>query len=187
MYLGHHAILNRGHLRQVYKVVLPLALGTPSSRHQFVNFCKCCTSIYTNDTETNQLKLEKPENCTKNAVLPEAEYFSNVVLQITDGMEHTGGLNMPLFGYLILAWILCFFMVCRGAKDRFVFFCEIFIEKMKFSIEKSELGKVNRESSLCHSNISNCYLDDTCNQRCNPTWCWYRFKILFDTTMGNTC
>ena len=91
----------------------------PSSEHQFVSFSKCCTSIYTNDTETNQLKLAKPENCSKNAILPEAEYFSNVVLQITDGMENTGGLNMPLFGYLILAWILCFFMVCRGAKDRF--------------------------------------------------------------------
>ena len=91
----------------------------PSSRHQFVSLKKCCTSIYTNDTETNQLKLAKPENCSKNAILPEAEYFSNVVLQITDGMENTGGLNMKLFGYLILAWILCFFMVCRGAKDRF--------------------------------------------------------------------
>ena len=160
----------------------------PSSGHQFVNFYKCCTSIYTNDTETNQLKLEKPENCTKNAILPEAEYFSNVVLQITDGMEHTGGLNMPLFGYLILAWILCFFMVCRGAKDRFGFFKEIFIEKMieHFLIEKSELGKVNRESSLCNSDISNCYLDDTCNQRCNATWCWYWIEILFDTTMGDT-
>ena len=110
-------------------MVLTVALGAPSSGHQFVNFYKCCTSIYTNDTETNQLKLEKPENCSKNAVLPEAEYFSNVVLQITDGMENTGGLNMPLFGYLILAWILCFFMVCRGAKDRFGFFKEILIEK----------------------------------------------------------
>ena len=110
-------------------MVLTVALGAPSSGHQFVNFCKCCTSIYTNNTEKNQLKLEKPENCTKNAVLPEAEYFSNVVLQITDGMENTGGLNMPLFGYLVLAWILCFFMVCRGAKDRFGFLLRKFLLK----------------------------------------------------------
>ena len=72
----------------------------PSSGHEFVNLSKCCSSVYKNDTETNELILEKPENCSKNAILPEAEYFSNVVLQITDGMENTGGLNMPLFGYL---------------------------------------------------------------------------------------
>ena len=112
----------------------------PSSEHQFVSLKKCCTSIYTNDTETNQLKLAKPENCSRNAILPEAEYFSNVVLQITDGMENTGGLNMQLFGYLILAWILCFFMVCRGAKDRFKNFLWKILYEI-FFIQKSELKK----------------------------------------------
>ena len=113
--------------------------------YQFVNLIKCCSSVYTNQTNTKtnktELILAKPENCSKNAVLPEAEYFSNVVLQITDGMENTGGLNVPLFGYLIFAWILCFFMVCRGAKAEFKVFFEFPIPGIKFGTRQKSTGK----------------------------------------------
>ena len=77
-------------------------------------------TIFDNETQSNvqRLILEKPENCTgENAILPEAEYFSNVVLEITSGIEESGGMNWVLCGYLVLAWVICFVMVFRGAKS----------------------------------------------------------------------
>ena len=61
--------------------------------------------------------MVKPESCEGNPLLPEALYFSNKVLQVTEGIDETGGMNWPLFGFLALAWTLCFIMVRRGAQS----------------------------------------------------------------------
>ena len=100
-------------------------------------------------------------------------------------MENTGGLNIPLFGFLILAWILCFFMVCRGAKVQLK---KSFFQN-RLSADKNILNfiKVNRQSGICDSYIPNNYFDDTGYQRYYTAWCWHRVKILFDSTMGHAC
>jgi len=72
---------------------------------------ECCSSNFQNGS------LVKPESCEGKPLLPEALYFSNKVLQVTEGIDHTGGMNWPLFGFLALAWTLCFIMVRRGAQS----------------------------------------------------------------------
>ena len=100
-------------------------------------------------------------------------------------MENTGGLNIPLFGFLILAWILCFFMVCRGAKVEFK--KSVFQNRLSADRKILNIKKVHRQSGICNSYISNNYFDGTCYQRYHTAWRWNRVKILFDATMGHAC
>ena len=41
-------------------------------------------------------------------------HYSNGVLKISDGIEDIGGMRWELFGYLIGAWIIVYFVVWKG-------------------------------------------------------------------------
>jgi SNF family Na+-dependent transporter len=77
---------------------------------------ECCSSNYAKDSDNNTV-LEVPENCTAEAILPEAEYFSYKVLKVSSGIDDFQGMNWELFGYLVLAWVIVGLCVYRGAKS----------------------------------------------------------------------
>jgi SNF family Na+-dependent transporter len=95
-----------------FKSVVALFTGhLPWTSCDFKGASECCSNIYNGST------LIAPEGCSGDPIYPEAEYFSNNVLNITSGIDETGGMNWTLFGFLILAWVIVFSMVYKGVKS----------------------------------------------------------------------
>ncbi|XP_077983568.1 sodium- and chloride-dependent glycine transporter 1-like isoform X2 [Glandiceps talaboti] len=73
--------------------------------------------------------LNKTGNGTESIVKrPSEEYWNNYVLEITDGVEHLGGLRWQLVGCLGLAWIVVFLCIIKGVKSsgKVVYFTALF-------------------------------------------------------------
>jgi len=83
----------------------------PWTTCDFIGASACCSNTY------NGSVLVAPDGCDSDPIYPEAEYFSNNVLNITSGINETGGMNWTLFGFLILAWVIVFSMVYKGVKS----------------------------------------------------------------------
>jgi len=68
------------------------------------------------DSGTNHTMLEelKAANITpRDSVV---EFWDNKVLQITDGIDDMGSMVWPLFGTLVLCWIMTYFAIWKGVK-----------------------------------------------------------------------
>lgn len=74
---------------------------------------ECCTEVFVNGSGL------RPENCPLNQTTsyPEAEYWKHRVLQITDDLGNTGGMQWELVGTLALAWIICYGCIWKGVKS----------------------------------------------------------------------
>ena len=83
----------------------------PWTSCDFKGASACCSNEYNGST------LVAPQGCESDPIYPEAEYFSNNVLNITSGINEIGGMNWTLFGFLILAWVIVFSMVYKGVKS----------------------------------------------------------------------
>jgi SNF family Na+-dependent transporter len=94
------------------KSVMAIFTGhLPWTSCDFDGASECCSNTY------NGSVLIAPNGCDGDQIYPEAEYFSNNVLNITSGIDETGGMNWTLFGFLILAWVIVFSMVYKGVKS----------------------------------------------------------------------
>ena len=76
----------------------------------------CCTELFVNGSGI------RPEECPpdKNVTYPEWEYWKFRVLQVTEDISISGGMQWELVGTLVLAWILaycCIFKVFLGQKN----------------------------------------------------------------------
>jgi len=69
----------------------------------------CCSTFKNVTNET--------VNCTGEIASAEQEYWERQVLQISDGLEHPGGIRWPLAGCLALAWVVCYFCIWKGVKS----------------------------------------------------------------------
>ena len=98
-----------------YFNVQTLARRAPESQHNFRSFLPwttcandwnsdCCTETFINGSGI------RPEECPpdKNVTYPEWEYWKYRVLQVTDDISITGGMQWELVGTLVLAWVLAY-------------------------------------------------------------------------------
>uniref|UniRef100_A0A670JJ52 Transporter n=1 Tax=Podarcis muralis TaxID=64176 RepID=A0A670JJ52_PODMU len=53
----------------------------------------------------------------ENATSPVIEFWERRVLNISDGIEHLGGVRWELALCLLLAWIICYFCIWKGVKS----------------------------------------------------------------------
>lgn len=96
------------------------------------SMCRDGTSMQGNNTEWNvfddgPMCPNKTDNETEiaayekylkeNTRSPSDEFWTNRVLQLTDGIETPGSIQWELFGCLLLAWVCVFLCLCRGIKS----------------------------------------------------------------------
>lgn len=74
---------------------------------------ECCSDSMINGT------LARPLDCPTgtDATYPEWEYWRNRVLQVTDDLGNTGGMQWELVGTLALSWIICYGCIWKGVKS----------------------------------------------------------------------
>ena len=108
----YHIVILAWTLFYFCKSVMAIFTGhLPWTSCDFTGASACCLNTY------NGSVLVAPDGCNSDPIYPEAEYFSNNVLNITSGIDETGGMNWTLFGFLILAWVIVFSMVYKGVKS----------------------------------------------------------------------
>ncbi|XP_031574792.1 sodium- and chloride-dependent GABA transporter 1-like [Actinia tenebrosa] len=56
-------------------------------------------------------------NCTATATSPSEEFWKHNVLEITDDIAQIGDMRWPLFGTLILSWVVVYFCLFKGIKS----------------------------------------------------------------------
>ena len=56
-------------------------------------------------------------NATDESIPVTQEFFDNVLLEKTSGIEEFGTMRWPLFGLLVLTWVLIYFFVFKGTKS----------------------------------------------------------------------
>ncbi|CBY13504.1 unnamed protein product [Oikopleura dioica] len=72
---------------------------------------ECCSTTVEND------KLVKPESCNGTVVFPESEYWTNEMLQLTDGFGEMGSPRPPIVGALVALWLIVFCCIFKGIKS----------------------------------------------------------------------
>lgn len=56
-------------------------------------------------------------NATDDSIPVTQEFFDNVLLEKTSGIEEFGTMRWPLFGLLVLTWVLIYLFVFKGTKS----------------------------------------------------------------------
>jgi len=65
---------------------------------------------------------------SNKTVSPSEDFYNQVILQMSSGIEEVGGIRGPMFGVLSLAWILVYFALWKGVKltGKIVYFTALF-------------------------------------------------------------
>jgi len=63
-----------------------------------------------------------------NSVSPSEDFYNQIILQVSDGIEETGRLRGPMVGVLLLAWVMVYFALFKGVKltGKIVYFTALF-------------------------------------------------------------
>ena len=82
-------------------------------------------------------------------------FLSRNVLERTAGIEDIGEMRWPLFGCLVLAWIVVFLCLCKGVKSsgkvRF-FFLNLLLHAFRHFLRMNKLGVPNTSMKQCRLN-----------------------------------
>lgn len=65
---------------------------------------------------------------SNNSISPSEDFYNQVVLQKSSGIEDIGGIRGPMCGVLLLAWVLVYFALWKGIKvtGKIVYFTALF-------------------------------------------------------------
>lgn len=72
---------------------------------------KLGADIFGHKNESDQIEL------IERTKTPADEFFHNHILQISEGIEHMGGIVWPLFTCNLISWIIVFLCICNGVKS----------------------------------------------------------------------
>ena len=83
-----HAVLNLSEYHLVFHgfLIIPTIEKIVNKNNRELRLCQ-----HNRSWQVESVFLSKPEECEGNARIPEAEYFSNVMLKVSSGLQDTQG------------------------------------------------------------------------------------------------
>ncbi|XP_033606991.1 sodium- and chloride-dependent GABA transporter 1 isoform X2 [Cryptotermes secundus] len=88
----------------------------------------CWDESYNNTVYNKVCSVNQYNISVKELTDPVKEFWERRTLQISEGVEHVGGIRWELAGTLLLVWILCYFCIWKGVKwtGKVVYFTALF-------------------------------------------------------------
>lgn len=88
----------------------------------------CWDSPYNSTAYDRVCSINENNISVRELTDPVKEFWERRALQITDGVEHIGGLRWELVGTLLLVWVMCYFCIWKGVRwtGKVVYFTALF-------------------------------------------------------------
>ncbi|GFG38639.1 hypothetical protein Cfor_01668 [Coptotermes formosanus] len=103
--------------------------NTPNCVNAYERSNLSCWDQYYNSTANSRVCSVNQFNISvKDLTDPVKEFWERRTLQISEGVEHVGGIRWELAATLLLVWIMCYFCIWKGVKwtGKVVYFTALF-------------------------------------------------------------
>ncbi|XP_049782955.1 sodium- and chloride-dependent GABA transporter 1 [Schistocerca cancellata] len=103
--------------------------NTPNCVNAYERSNLTCWEVPYNSTANSKICAVNQLNISVRELTdPVKEFWERRALQISEGVEHVGGIRWELAGTLLLVWVMCYFCIWKGVKwtGKVVYFTALF-------------------------------------------------------------